>query len=116
MTLAKGLKNEFETAVVNEPSVFEPLKFYKFWDVLSAIIKHFPIVTYQKNCFCHCEWGDMSVSADRVASGEVWVLWGMGEGVWVALEQEMKFAKYTRNITMNKVLKEQIIPSEFSTL
>ena len=24
----RGLKNEFETAVVNEPSVFEPLKFY----------------------------------------------------------------------------------------
>ena len=24
----KGFKNEFETAVVNEPSVFEPLKFY----------------------------------------------------------------------------------------
>ena len=24
----KGLKNEFETAVVNELSVFEPLKFY----------------------------------------------------------------------------------------
>ena len=24
----KGLKNEFGTAVVNEPSVFEPLKFY----------------------------------------------------------------------------------------
>ena len=23
-----GLKNKFETAVVNEPSVFEPLKFY----------------------------------------------------------------------------------------
>ena len=23
-----GLKNEFETAMVNEPSVFEPLKFY----------------------------------------------------------------------------------------
>ena len=23
-----GLKNEFETVVVNEPSVFEPLKFY----------------------------------------------------------------------------------------
>ena len=23
-----GLKNEFETAVVNEPSLFEPLKFY----------------------------------------------------------------------------------------
>ena len=25
---SKGLKNEFETAVVNGPSVFEPLKFY----------------------------------------------------------------------------------------
>ena len=25
---ARGLKNKFETAVVNEPSVFEPLKFY----------------------------------------------------------------------------------------
>ena len=25
---SRGLKNEFETAVVNEPSVFEPLKFY----------------------------------------------------------------------------------------
>ena len=26
--ISKGLKNEFETAVVNEPSVFEPTKFY----------------------------------------------------------------------------------------
>ena len=25
---SQGLKNEFETTVVNEPSVFEPLKFY----------------------------------------------------------------------------------------
>ena len=25
---SKGLKNEFETAVMNESSVFEPLKFY----------------------------------------------------------------------------------------
>ena len=25
---SEGLKNEFETAVVNEPSVFEPLKLY----------------------------------------------------------------------------------------
>ena len=25
---SKGLKNEFETVVVNEPSVFEPSKFY----------------------------------------------------------------------------------------
>ena len=26
--ISNGLKNEFETAVVNEPSVFERLKFY----------------------------------------------------------------------------------------
>ena len=26
--ISKRLKKEFETAVVNEPSVFEPLKFY----------------------------------------------------------------------------------------
>ena len=25
---SKGLKNEFDTAVVNEPSVFEPMKVY----------------------------------------------------------------------------------------
>ena len=25
---SKGLKNEFESVIVNEPSVFEPLKFY----------------------------------------------------------------------------------------
>ena len=25
---SKGLKNKFETVVVNKPSVFEPLKFY----------------------------------------------------------------------------------------
>ena len=25
---SKGLKNQFERAMVNEPSVFEPLKFY----------------------------------------------------------------------------------------
>ena len=25
---SKGLKNKFETAVINEPSMFEPLKFY----------------------------------------------------------------------------------------
>ena len=27
-SFSKGLKNKFETAMVNEPSVFEPLKFY----------------------------------------------------------------------------------------
>ena len=31
-----GLKNEFETAVINEPSVFEPLKFYDIF-VLNAL-------------------------------------------------------------------------------
>ena len=31
MGFFQGLSNEFETAVVNEPSVFEPLKFYCIW-------------------------------------------------------------------------------------
>ena len=36
----KGLKDEFETAVVNESSVFEPLKFYCSWlyEQLMAIL------------------------------------------------------------------------------
>ena len=29
--VSKGLKNELETTMVNEPSVFEPLKFYCIW-------------------------------------------------------------------------------------
>ena len=28
VVFSKGFKNKFETAVVNEPSEFEPLKFY----------------------------------------------------------------------------------------
>ena len=28
---SKGLKNEFETAMVNEPSVFESLNFYRIY-------------------------------------------------------------------------------------
>ena len=36
---SKGLKNEFETAVVNEPSVFEQLKFYC---ILKRAIKTIP--------------------------------------------------------------------------
>ena len=28
---SKGLKNKFETAMINEPSVFEPLKFYRIF-------------------------------------------------------------------------------------
>ena len=47
---SKGLINEFETAVVNEPSVFEPLKFYCTCKMFSNnnnlqfIILHFKIV------------------------------------------------------------------------
>ena len=35
--VSKGLKNEFKTAKVNEPSVFEPLKFY----CISSALKQF---------------------------------------------------------------------------
>ena len=37
---SKGLKNEFETAVVNEPSVFEPLKFYCTFKKLKLLMLH----------------------------------------------------------------------------
>ena len=38
---SKDLKNEFETAVENEPSVFEPLKFYCNCKLISLLaIKH----------------------------------------------------------------------------
>ena len=33
---SKELKNEFETALVNEPSVFLPSKFYCIWDFFTA--------------------------------------------------------------------------------
>ena len=33
---SKGPKNEFETAVVNEPSVFEPLKVYCIYSYSSS--------------------------------------------------------------------------------
>ena len=43
----KGLKDEFETAVVNEPSVFEPLKFYCMcFIVLSSQALHNLNVTF----------------------------------------------------------------------
>ena len=35
---SKGLKNEFETAVVNEPSVFEPLKSYCNYLAYSTLV------------------------------------------------------------------------------
>ena len=43
MIISKGLKNEFETAVVNEPSEFEPLKFYcsrYYWTTLIVAKTH----------------------------------------------------------------------------
>ena len=44
---SKGLKNEFEIAMVNEPSVFEPLKFYcnLIWFVcVSQLYELIPVV------------------------------------------------------------------------
>ena len=45
MSFSKGLKNEFEIAVVNEPSVFEPLKFYctyNFYSELELLTENVP--------------------------------------------------------------------------
>ena len=38
---SKGLKNEFETAMVNEPSVFEPLKFYSTYLTVNLVTTKF---------------------------------------------------------------------------
>ena len=42
---SKGPKNELETAVVNEPSVFEPLKFYCITQQLAAMVYCFNSIT-----------------------------------------------------------------------
>ena len=39
--LSKGLKNEYETAVVNEPLVFKPLKLYCMCNKNSIVIIYF---------------------------------------------------------------------------
>ena len=45
---SKGLRNEFETAVVNEPSVFEPLKFncITFYQKTRTISNLMPLLSY----------------------------------------------------------------------
>ena len=45
----KGLKNEFERAVVNEPSVFEPLKFY----FTCVVVQIFASVRVEYQCLVH---------------------------------------------------------------
>ena len=42
---SKGLKNEFETAVANEPSVFEPMKFYCINRVFPPPFRPLPKIT-----------------------------------------------------------------------
>ena len=49
---SKRLKNEFETAMVNEPSVFEPLKFYctSFGiSIRCALVAYDPKTGFQPN-------------------------------------------------------------------
>ena len=45
----KGLKNEFETAVVDEPSVFEPLKFYCIYINESALYFMIPFSSFERD-------------------------------------------------------------------
>ena len=40
----KGLKNDFETAVINEPSVFEPMKFYCTYNKPQAGLTMSPVL------------------------------------------------------------------------
>ena len=54
-----GLKNEFETAVVNEPSVFEPLQFYCTCPMGEYCISFYCIVLY---CIVLC-WQDVEMDS-----------------------------------------------------
>ena len=47
---SKGLKNEFETAVVNELSVFKPLEFYYTWKRENMKIMHWNGDNCNENC------------------------------------------------------------------
>ena len=47
--VSKGLKKEFETAVVNKPSVFEPLKFYCTFIRNKKLHKHMMRKTRKKS-------------------------------------------------------------------
>ena len=44
MGFSNGLKNKFETAVVNEPPVFEPLKFH--WIMLNFAFSDWRCITF----------------------------------------------------------------------
>ena len=55
--ISKGIENEFETAVINEPSVFEPLRVYCIGTPIpfSVIIIIFSIpATYKLGPVVHC--------------------------------------------------------------
>ena len=51
MGFSRGLKKEFETAMVNEPSVFEPLKFYCiFVSLHMSFIQYRVTFEWQSGC------------------------------------------------------------------
>ena len=57
---SKGLKKEFETAVVNEPSVFEPLKFYcTFKNRLDNFIGNKKFTVFPDNSWVSDREGDI---------------------------------------------------------
>ena len=54
---SKGLKNEFELAVVNRPSVFEPLKFYCIWFGITLECSFCFIVIYSRTSMARIPLG-----------------------------------------------------------
>ena len=58
---SKGLENEFETAAVNESSVFEPLKFYcitdTFWSSLLRVSIVCRELQFRIRYMYHRKWG-----------------------------------------------------------
>ena len=63
---SKGLKNKFETAVVNEPSAFEPLKFNCVYGPLKTnmMVPQTPQNRTQGKFWCGLVWGGVEQNKD----------------------------------------------------
>ena len=66
----KGLKNEFEKAVVNEPPVFEPLKVLMYREKAKNVVKlrtliRFCMAALAKRLYVSCHTIDLSICFRR---------------------------------------------------
>ena len=107
MGFSKGLKNEFETAVVNDASVFEPLKVYCILQPKSTEVY---IRRYQGAKFAHCDDTNViyhSFSHDAI-SKVLSVAWSFGA--------QMVLFLLLRHFSGSSGVKEYVVSFESSSL